>query len=645
MYTTNQCINNMPLPYSLDIVTLSEAYARGVLTPAQVVGDICAAIAASGTPAPVWIHVVPRESLLLQAAALERRRASGEELPLYGIPFAVKDNIDVAGCPTTAACPAYAYMPAASATVVSRLQHAGALMIGKTNLDQFATGLVGTRSPYGACINPFDARYIAGGSSSGSAVAVATGCVSFALGTDTAGSGRVPAAFNNIVGLKPSHGLLSTTGVVPACRSLDCISIFALTCEDARAVFELVQGHDSADIYSRPASALPQHAPQRLRCGVPRADQLEFFGDCAAENAFRQTLDTLAATGADIVEIDYAPFAETATLLYDGPWIAERYAAIRDFFDNHAADMHPVTRSVIDAARRYSAADAFKAQYRLRELQGRCMAEWQKMDVLALPTTGTIHTLAEVAAAPLERNADLGRYTNFVNLLDLAAIAVPGAFRSDGLPAGISLIAPALHDRLLCRLGARLQRAAGNRLGATPHVLPAAVPRAAEPADDGVLLAVVGAHLSGLPLNHQLTSRGARLVRPANTAAAYRLYALPGNGPARPGMVRSANGNGAAIAVEVWSLPQEQFGTFVADIPPPLGIGTVALEDGCEVKGFVCEHYAVKNARDISSYGGWRNYLAANAMEQHNGTVLRSGESRSRQMGQGGEGRPTEGKA
>jgi allophanate hydrolase len=603
----------MPLSYSLDVVTLGNAYARGALTPAQVVGDICAAIAASGTPAPVWIHVAPREALLQQAAQLERRRAGGEELPLYGIPFAVKDNIDVAGFPTTAACPAFAYMPRTSASVVSRLQQAGALMIGKTNLDQFATGLVGTRSPYGTCTNPFDARYIAGGSSSGSAVAVATGCVSFALGTDTAGSGRVPAAFNNIVGLKPSHGLLSTAGVVPACRSLDCISIFALTCEDARTVFELAHGHDHADIYSRRVAPLPQHMPQRFRCGVPRAGQLEFFGDRAAEDAFRQELDTLAAAGADIVEIDYAPFAETANLLYEGPWVAERYAAIRDFCDSHAADMHPVTRSVIGAARKYSAADAFEAQYRLRELQDRCMAEWQHMDVLALPTTGTIYTFEDIAAAPLERNTDLGRYTNFVNLLDLAAIAVPGAFRSDGLPAGITLIAPALRDRLLCGLGARLQRATGGKLGATPHVLPVAMPLAADPADEGILLAVVGAHLSGLPLNHQLTSRGARLVRSANTAAAYRLYALPGTDPAKPGLVRGANGKGSAIAVEVWSLPQGEFGAFVADIPPPLGIGTVTLDDGSEVKGFVCEHYAVKNARDISSYGGWRNYLAAHA--------------------------------
>jgi allophanate hydrolase len=603
----------MALPYSLDIVTLSEAYARGVLTPAQVVGDICAAIAASGTPAPVWIHVVPRESLLLQAVLLERRRASGEELPLYGIPFAVKDNIDVAGCPTTAACPAYAYMPAASATVVSRLQQAGALMIGKTNLDQFATGLVGTRSPYGACINPFDARYIAGGSSSGSAVAVATGCVSFALGTDTAGSGRVPSAFNNIVGLKPSHGLLSTTGVVPACRSLDCVSIFALTCKDARTVFEAAWGYDEADIYSRRTQPLPLQAPRHFRCGVPRADQLEFFGDHAAQAAFQATLEALVAAGAQLTEIDYAPFAAAAKLLYEGPWIAERYAAIRDYLDAHPGNIHPVTHQIITTARNFSAVDAFEAQYHLQALKQRCAEEWQNMDVLVVPTTGTIHTLQAVAAAPVARNTELGYYTNFVNLLDLVALAVPGCFRADGLPAGLTLIAPVLHDRLLCELGIRVQRAAGVKLGATPHDLPPADDSAKPPAVDSVLLAVVGAHLSGMALNHQLTSRGARLVRTATTATAYRLYALPGSGPARPGLVRSANGNGAAIAVEVWSLPREGFGDFVAEIPPPLGIGTVTLDDGCEVKGFVCEHYAVRYADDISSYGGWRNYLANRA--------------------------------
>ena len=601
----------MPIPYSLDLTSLGHAYASGRLRPTQVVRDVFAAIEAAGDINPIWIYLVPQKVVLAQAEQVERRRTEGAALPLYGVPFAVKDNIDVAGHPTTAACPAFAYVPAATAHVVKHLQDAGALLIGKTNLDQFATGLVGTRSPYGACVNPFDHRYIAGGSSSGSAVAVATGCVSFALGTDTAGSGRVPAAFNNIVGLKPTRGLLSVAGVVPACRSLDCVSIFALTCDDARAVFEVACGYDSAEPYSRRTQPLPAHVPQHFRCGVPRASQLEFFGDRAAEEAFGRALATLAAVGAEIVEIDHTPFAETAKLLYDGPWIAERYAAIKDFLQGHGDDVHPVTREIIGAARKYSAADAFEAQYRLQALKKRCDAEWEKMNVLAVPTTGTIYSLEEIASAPVKRNANLGHYTNFVNLLDLAAIAMPGAFRGDGLPAGITLIASALSDRLLCELGGRFHRASGLKLGATAFDIPATIQLADTPTDNSVLFAVVGAHLSGLPLNHQLTTRGARLVRPATTAAAYRLYALPGTEPAKPGLVRSENGNGAAIAVELWSLPAGQFGAFVAEIPPPLGIGTVVLDDGREVKGFVCEHYAVKDAHDISTYGGWRNYIAA----------------------------------
>lgn len=598
--------------YSLDIAALAKAYAQGRLTPEQVVRDIHGDLdRLAGNP--VWIHVSPLESVLQRARDLQTRRAAGEVLPLYGVPFAVKDNIDVAHYPTTAACPAYAYTPAASAPTVQRLLDAGALCIGKTNLDQFATGLVGTRSPYGACQNAFNPEYISGGSSSGSSVAVAAGLVSFALGTDTAGSGRVPAGFNNIVGLKPTPGVVSTRGVVPACRSLDCVSVFALTCEDATRVFDTMRGHDAADIYARSSDAALRQYPAAdapFRCGVPTVAQREFFGDARACAAFEQSLSLLRDTGATIVEIEFAPFAEAAQLLYQGPWVAERFAAIKDFLSAHPDDVHPVTRQVIESARRWSAVDTFEAFYRLRELQRRCEAEWAKMDVLAVPTSGTIYTHREIADAPVERNTNLGYYTNFVNLLDLCAMAVPGPFRSDGLPAGITLIAEANADAFLSAIGSRFHRASGVAMGATGFALPAygMSPMPREVSE--VLLAVVGAHLSGLPLNHQLTSRGARLVRATTTTANYRLHALSGTVPPKPGMVRVASG-GAAIAVEVWRMNVAAFGALVAEVPPPLAIGTVTLIDGQAVKGFLCEACAVADAPDISRFGSWRAYLAA----------------------------------
>jgi len=459
----------MAVAYSLDLARLAAAYAEGALTPGAVVRDVRAAIASSNEN-PIWIHLVPQETVAARALALEARRAAGAELPLYGVPFAVKDNIDVAEHPTTAACPAFSYVPGETAHAVHRLEEAGALLIGKTNLDQFATGLTGTRSPYGACFNLFNRDYIAGGSSSGSALAVANGVVSFALGTDTAGSGRVPASFTNTVGLKPTRGLVSTRGVVPACRSLDCVSIFALTCEDARSVFEIARGFDPGDIFARAVDREAESRislPMRFRCGVPRATQLEFFGDSAARAAFASACATLAGTGADIVEIDFEPFAEAGRLLYDGPWVAERYAGLSGFLEKHADELMPVTREIILGARRWSAVDAFEARYRLKTLERRCAGEWAKMDVLAVPSTGTTYTLEEIRAEPILRNSHLGYYTNFVNLLDLAAIAVPGTFRPDGLPTGITLVAPAHQDRLLAGLGARFHRASGVLLGAT----------------------------------------------------------------------------------------------------------------------------------------------------------------------------------
>jgi allophanate hydrolase len=530
-------------------------------------------------------------------------------MPLYGVPFAVKDNIDVAAHPTTAACPAYAYVPSVTAHAVQRLEQAGAIAIGKTNMDQFAAGLVGTRSPHGACTNPFDPRYIAGGSSSGSAVAVAAGHVSFALGTDTAGSGRVPAGFCNVVGVKPTRGLVSMSGVVPACRSLDCVSIFALTVEDAVSVCDVAAAYDASDPYSRADKPVRGRAAAQIRCGVPRPSQLDFCGDVHAQRAFERAAATLASLGAELVEIDYAPFAETASLLYGGPWVAERLAAIKNFYESSAHLMHPVTREIIGGGSQFDAVDVFEAQHRLESLKRACAAEWAHMDMLVVPTAPTIYRVEEIEAEPISLNSNLGVYTNFVNLLDLAALAVPAGFRDDRLPFGITLIAPALQDLTLAHWGSRFHHAAVTKLGATRFLLPGTEDAPGGPDNSGVTLAVVGAHLSGMPLNYQLTSRGARLIEACATAPKYRLYALPDTAPPKPGLARAHNGSGASIEVELWSVPVKSFGAFVAEVPSPLAIGTVVLADGRQVKGFVCESYALNGARDISSYGGWRKFV------------------------------------
>jgi allophanate hydrolase len=599
--------DSMPAaPESLDLAQLRRAYLSGTLRPRDLVARVLARIERSGDD-KVWIDRVPREQLDARAAQLEQSPAAG--LPLYGIPFAIKDNIDLAGRPTTAACPDFAYTPDTSAPVVQKLVDAGAIAIGKTNLDQFATGLVGTRSPYGACSNPFDGRYIAGGSSSGSAVAVATGLVSFSLGTDTAGSGRVPAAFNNIIGLKPTLGLLSTRGVVPACRTLDCVSVFSLTADDAQTVLAAAQGFDSDDPYSRARPEAPPAFGERFRFGVPRKPELEFFGDREYEELFAAAVARLEALGGERTDVDFAPFLETARLLYEGPWLAERWLVIRDLLSRRPEAVHPVTRRVIESAAGLSAADAFAASYRLKALRRQTEAEWNRADILVTPSAGTIYTLSQVEADPVALNSRLGYYTNFVNLLDLSAIALPAGFRGDGLPFGITLLAPAFHDDALCALGARVQRSFALTLGATGCPLPSDdTPRAPARRPGTVRVAVCGAHMSGLPLNRELTERGARLVSRGRTAPCYRLYALEAFSPPRPGMVRGERG--AAIEVEVWELPAAQFGGFVDRIPAPLGIGTVELEDGEQVRGFLCEHYATAEAREITELGSWRTYVA-----------------------------------
>lgn len=567
---------------SLDLRALRAAYADGATTPEAVMGDVLARIAAAGDD-KVWISRVPDAALLAQAHALR-----DPSLPLHGVPFAVKDNIDVAGLPTTAACPQFSYTPTRHATVVQRLVDAGAIPVGKTNMDQFATGLVGTRSPYGTPRNPFDPAMLPGGSSSGSAVAVAAGLVSFALGTDTAGSGRVPAGFNNLVGLKPTRGWLSTAGVVPACRSLDCVSVLALTVADAVAVADAAGAYDSADPYSRPAPAWPA-APRRFRFGVPQPR--EFFGDVEAALAYEDAVGRAEALGGVAVPFDFSPFTEAASLLY-GPWTAERTVAVGAPMDQPDA-LHPVTRAVLDAGRNVTGAAVFAAQHRLAALRRRADAVWQSVDFLLLPTTPTAFSLEQTEADPIKRNSELGHYTNFANLLDLAAVAVPSGFYRSGFPVGVTLVGPAWSDPILAGVAHHMHKAAGLPLGASG---------AGADRTPRTPIAVFGAHLDGQPLNGALQAMGGRFVRPCRTAPLYRMLALPGP-VARPALVRDGAGR---LDGEVWALPSGAVAAFLGTIAPPLGLGTVELEDGPHL-GFIAE--AGATGEDITAYGGWRNWL------------------------------------
>ena len=587
----------MKSPHDFGVHALRSAYAAGTLDVGQVVGAVLARIAAAGDD-KVWISRFGEEQLRAEAARLEARRSEIDRLPLYGIPFAVKDNIDVAGLATTAACPGFAYEPERSAEVVRRLVEAGAIVVGKTNLDQFATGLVGVRSPYGVPKNPFDPSFVPGGSSSGSAVAVAAGLVSFALGSDTAGSGRVPAAFNNIVGLKPTPGLLSTDGVVPACRSLDCVSVFALSCADA----DLVLAAAGAPL-STPAVGKP------FRFGVLRREDAEFFGDNDYAVLYGKAIEHLRQLGGQPIEFDYAPFRDAAQLLYAGPWVAERTAAVGAFIEaaEERAGIWPTTREIILEGRKYSAVDAFEGQYMLAALKVRAQAEIDGLDFLALPTAGTIYRLADLEREPIRFNSHLGHYTNFVNFFGLSALALPAGFRPDGLPFGITLIGRPHAERALLAFGARWQRALRLPLGKTVSRLP---PADCDPmvVEERMSIAVVGAHMAGLPLNGELTALGGRFERASCTAPAYRLYALAGGAVARPGLVRVAEGGGS-INLELWSLPIDKVGDFLRKVPPPLSLGTMALQDGSSVTGFLCESHATSGARDITEFGGWRAYL------------------------------------
>lgn len=624
----------------LDLATLRDRLDSGRWTAEGVVGEVSRRIAAADARQPnVWITQTPVDELSRRVRQIEDRRRAGDRLPLFGVPVAVKDNIDVAGLPTTAACREFAYTPERSAFAVQRLLDAGAVVVGKTNLDQFATGLVGTRSPYGACRSTFNVDYISGGSSSGSAVAVAAGLASISLGTDTAGSGRVPAGFNNLVGLKPSLGRVSTRGVVPACRSLDAVSVFALSVADAYEMLDVIGAYDPADAYARrfPPQGAPASGPGgplaggTFRFGRPAYDQLRFFGDHAYEAGYHAAVEAMRRLGGVEVVVDFAPFADTARLLYEGPWVAERVTGIRDFWEKHANLVFPVTRQILSAAAKFDAAATFDAMHKLAALARTAESQWEQMDLLLLPTAGTTYTVEQVLADPIASNTNLGYYTNFVNLLNLCGLALPASFTEAGLPFGVTLLAPAGREDLLRAVGARFEAAVDLPVGATGQRLPrgevpsggaagvvaADPPTAHAPAHVAaatleptmIPIAVVGAHLSGLPLNHQLTDVGGRLVRAATTVPFYQLFALPGTVPPKPGMARSAERQGTGIELEVWELPVEAFARFVAAIPPPLGIGSIDLADGSWVKGFLCETYALSGAAEITKFGGWRAYL------------------------------------
>jgi len=593
----------------LTVTAIRDAVAAGTLDAADFLRErwqqLCRLNDAVRDPA--WISLATQAQLEAQLAALAQRDPA--QCPLYGVPFAVKDNIDVAGWITTAACPEFSHVAQHSAHVVAALQDAGAVLLGKTNLDQFATGLVGTRSPYGAVPNTFSAAHISGGSSSGSASVVARGLVAFALGTDTAGSGRVPAGFNNLVGVKPTPGIVSTDGVVPACRTLDCVSLLTLTAADAARVFAVMAGpgapQPAEPVFSRPAQR--RHAlPPQPRVGTPRERP---YLDAGYVLLFDDSIRHLRALQCSHGEFDLAPFAEVAALLYQGPWTAERYAIAGRHVDSGAPGIDPVVAEVIGKGRNHSAVDAFNALYRVRELEALTRGVWDEFDVLMVPTAPHLPTLAEIAAAPVARNSELGSYTNFVNLLGLSALAVPFGFTSEGLPFGVTFIAPGGSDWALIEFAAQWQRSRALPLGARLRALQAADILIGDAPPGALPLAVVGAHLSGMPLNHQLTNIGARLRAATRTAATYRLYALPGTTPPKPGLARTANG--AAIEVEVYDVPSAELGGFLASIPQPLGLGSIELQDGSRVTGFICEPAALQDAEDITAYGGWRNYLAA----------------------------------
>ncbi|MGJ8644770.1 MAG: allophanate hydrolase [Luteolibacter sp.] len=545
----------------------------------------------------IFISKASWEDVLTQIEGLD------EEAPLFGVPFVAKDNIDVKGMPTTAACPEFSYDPEESATVIRLLQEAGAVCFGKTNLDQFATGLVGVRTPYGVPKNGFDEEYLPGGSSCGSAIAVAKGLVAFSLGTDTAGSGRVPAAFNDLIGLKPSLGYISTRGVVDACKSLDCVSVFAHTCDDADEVLMVAGKYDPEEAWSRKSPEKWKRFSGKPKMGVPRWEDLEFFGWDTAEDLFAEAIEAFEDLDAEVVEISLEPFIKAAKLLYEGPWVTERYVGIRDFIETKPEAVFPVTRQITEGGKTPLASDFFEARYKLAECKRLADQEMAKVDYIITPTTPRNYKVAEVLEEPVKLNSILGTYTNFMNLLDYSALALPAGMYEGRLPWGVTIFAHAGMDRALLELGSMYEQIIGRQKAAYFGL----------DGFDEVPVVVCGAHLEGMPLNWQLTERGGTFLAKMKTADCYRMYLVPaGDGmPERPALVRVGEGQGVAIDCEVWSLSTEAFGDFTSLIPAPLGIGKVVMEENVMHCGFIAEAIAMEGARDISEFGGWRGYVAS----------------------------------
>lgn len=589
---------------TMTIPSIHKAYAGGA-QPMDIINLVFQRIEEVNDPG-IFITLFDKADIVSAGAALG---AFDPNLPLWGIPFVIKDNIDAKGYETTAACPEFAYVAQEDAFVVAELKKAGAILIGKTNLDQFATGLVGVRTPYGAPLNSVDAKIVPGGSSGGSGVAVGHGIVPFSLGTDTAGSGRVPAALNNIVGLKPTLGALSATGVVPACKSIETVSIFALTVEDAYAAFRVANSYDVKDCYARHIENTVLSTPKSdLKIGIPSKDSIQFMGDAAQEKSFNHSVSLLKEQGYEISEIDFTPLYEIAQMLYYGSWVAERYTVIEDLLKTNPDAIYPVTKKIISLAEERSAADAFRGFYKLKELIRNVEPELSKVDVLCVPTIPTFYSVKDLEVDPVTPNNNFGTYTNFVNLMDMCGIAVPTPAREDGRPGSVTILAAKDEDALVASVATSLECVGVRNLGATDWQFGDKC-ELSEAKTATIDIAVCGAHMSNLPLNKDLTSRGATFLRAANSAADYKFYALAGGPPSRPGMVKCAQGAGGEIELEIWSMPIEQFGSFMTTIPAPLAIGSVSLNDGSQVNGFICEAAGAEGGDDITHLGSWRQFL------------------------------------
>ena len=597
----------------ITIKELIKRYHSGDLTPQDHINTVIELVRYNfhELKDPAWISIATDENIALQLKNLDSlvKEKTLANLPLYGIPFAIKDNIDALGWETTVACPDFLFKPIKNATVVQKLISAGAILIGKTNLDQFATGLVGTRSPYGIVPNTFNPTYVSGGSSSGSASVVARGLVCFSLGTDTAGSGRIPAAFNNLVGTKPTPGLLSTEGVFPACKSIDCVSIMTLTAADAEIVLNVAKSTETdqaIEAQFHPNSKPISTFAKPIRIGMPI--NCRFLDNGQYQEAFTAAINIAKDLNVEFVPIDIEPFVKAGKLLYDGPWVSERFAVTEHFLKSNPNSFDPTVKKIILNGELYSAAQGFKAIYQLKEFEIEAKKAWAKCDVVLVPSAPNHPTIEDLKNYPIEKNSDLGMYTNFVNLMRLCAVAVPSGFTKSGLPFGITLIAQEGSDNALLQLAAEWQIIFDLTLGnsdikGTSEEL--IIPTSKK---DVVQIAVVGAHLEGMSLHWQLTERNARLIKACKSSNSYRLFSLPNTTPPKPGLVKYPS-NGLSIDLEVYEIPSTEVGSFLNLIPAPLGLGNIELEDGTWVKGFICEPYAIEGARDISHLGGWRPFM------------------------------------